>query len=107
MSMKAILAALTGAACLLCATTVHATPFKLEFTASSYPTGIFSGTAAPQDPVSGSILFTAASLGAAVTSIDSVNLSIHGHDYTAGEIGAAFYGDGYLFGATANGVGVT
>jgi hypothetical protein len=104
--MKAMLAAFAGAACLLCSTAVHATPFKLDFTATGYGPGIFSGTSAPQNPVTGSILFTASSLGAAVTSIDSVNLTISGHAYAASEIGAGFYGNGYLFGARSNGVGV-
>jgi hypothetical protein len=105
--MKTILAAFAGAACLLCSTAVHATPYKLEFSASGYGPGIFSATGAPQNPVTGSILFTAASLGATVTSIDSVDLTIAGHAYTAGEIGTNFYGDGYTFGAKVNGVGVT
>jgi len=105
--MKAILAAFAGATCLLCATAVHATPFKMEFTASSFGPGIFSSSAAPQSPVTGSILFTAASLGATVTSIDAVNLTIRGHAYTPNEIGTSFYGDGYTFGAKVNGVGVT
>jgi hypothetical protein len=104
--MKKIIAAFAGAACLLCATAAHATPFKMEFTASGYGPGIFSGTAAPQNPVTGSILFSAASLGASVTSIDAVNLTIGGHAYTTNEIGTGFYGDGYVFGAKSSGVGV-
>jgi hypothetical protein len=48
--MKAILAAFAGAACLL-----------LDFAATGYGPGIFSGMPAPQNPVTGSILFTAAS----------------------------------------------
>jgi hypothetical protein len=105
--MKKIITALASAACLLCSTAATATPYKLDFTASGYSPGIFSGTVAPQNPVSGSIMFTAASLGAAVTSIDGVNLTISGHSYTADEIGAGFYSDGYVFGAKSNGVGVT
>jgi hypothetical protein len=104
--MKAIIAAIAGATCLLCSTLVHATPFKLDFTASGYSPGIFSGTTAPQNPVSGSIWFTAASLGAAVSSIDAVNLTIGGHAYTSAEIGAGFYSDGYVFGAKSSGIGI-
>jgi len=96
-----------AAACLLCSAAAQATPYKLDFTASGYGPGIFGGTTAPQNTVAGSILFTAASLGAAVTSIDAVNLTIGGHAYTAAEIGANLYNDGYTFGAIANGVGVT
>lgn len=88
--MKAILTALTGATCLLCATTAHATPFELTFTATGFGPGIFSSSNAPQSPVSGSILFTAASLGAAVTSIDAIDLTIGGHAYTVGEVGTGF-----------------
>ena len=102
--MKKTIAAL---ACLVCSTAAHATLYKLDFTAGGYGPGIFSGTPAPQSLVTGSILFQAASLGAAVTSIDAVDLAIGGHIYTPGEIGTSFYGDGYTFGAIANGVGVT
>jgi len=102
--MKKTIAAL---ACLLCSTAAQATVYKLDFTAGGYSSGIFAGTPAPQSTVTGSILFTAASLGAAVTSIDAVDLTIGGHVYTPAEIGAGFYSDGYTFGAIANGVGVT
>jgi hypothetical protein len=105
--MKKSLAALAGAACLLFSTVAAATPYKLDFTASGFGTGLFSGTSAPQDPVKGSIFFTAASLGAAITSIDAVNLTIGGHTYETSEIGASLIGDWYVFGALVNGVGVT
>jgi len=105
--MKTSIAALAGAACLLCSAAAHATVYKLDFTASGYGPGIFGGATAPQNAVTGSIQFTAATLGAAVTSIDAVNLSIGGHAYTPAELGTSFYGDGYTFGALVNGVGVT
>jgi hypothetical protein len=104
--MKKTIAILASAACLLCSATAQATPYKLDFTASGYSSGIFNGTTAPQNPVTGSIFFSAASLGAAVTSIDAVDLTIGGHAYTAAEIGTGFYGDGYVFGAKSSGVGV-
>ena len=104
--MKTSIAALAGAACLLCSA-AHATVYKLDFTASGYGPGIFGGATAPQNAVTGSIQFTAATLGAAVTSIDAVNLSIGGHAYTPAELGTSFYSDGYTFGALVNGVGVT
>lgn len=105
--MKKTIATLAGAACLLCASAANATLYKVDFTTSGYGPGIFSGLAAPQNSVNGSITFTAASLGAAVTSIDAVNLTIAGHAYTPAELGAGFYSDGYTFGAIANGVGIT
>ena len=105
--MKKTIAAFAGAACLLCSTLAHATVYKLDFTASGYGPGIFGGATAPQNSVTGSIQFTAASLGAAVTSIDAVNLMIGGHAYTPAELGTGFYSDGYVFGALVNGVGVT
>jgi hypothetical protein len=105
--MKKMLAALAGAVCLLCSASANATPYKLEFTTTGFGPGIFSRTTAPQSTVTGSIFFTAATLGATITSIDAVNLTIGGHAYTASEIGASFFGTGYTFGAKVNGVGVT
>jgi hypothetical protein len=106
-AMKKMLAALAGAVFLLCSSAANATPYKLEFTTTGFGSGIFSHTAAPQSTVTGSIYFSAATLGAAVTSIDAVNLTIGGHAYTASEIGASLFGNGYTFGAKVNGVGVT
>lgn len=105
--MKKTISTFAGVACLLCSTLAHATVYKLDFTASGYGPGIFGAAAAPQNSVTGSIQFTAASLGAAVTSIDAVNLTIGGHAYTPAELGTGFYSDGYVFGALVNGVGVT
>jgi len=105
--MKKTITAIAGAACLLCSAGAQATVYKLDFTASGYGPGIFGGAIAPQNAVTGSIQFTAASLGAAVTSIDAVDLTIGGHAYTPAELGTSFYGDGYTFGALVNGVGVT
>src|SRR3954469_25004995 len=96
-----------SAACLLCSTAAHATPYELDFTASNFGSGIFSHTTAPQNQITGSIFFTAPSMGAAVTSIDKVNLTINGYVYKTEEIGAGLYGDGYYFGAKVNGIGVT
>lgn len=105
--MNKTFAALLSAACLLCSTAANATPYKLEFTASGFGSGIFSGTSAPQDPLTGSIYFTTDSLGAAITSIDAVDFTVDGHAYTASETGASTFGDGYVFGAKVNGVGTT
>jgi hypothetical protein len=105
--MNKTLAAFVTATCLLCSAGANATPFKLEFTASGFGAGIFSGTTAPQNPITGSIFFTADALGSTITSIDAVNLTVGGHAYTTAEIGTGFYSDGYVFGAKVNGVGIT
>ncbi|MFL6707357.1 MAG: hypothetical protein ACJ8HI_04035 [Massilia sp.] len=105
--MKSFFATIVGAACLLCSTAIHATPYKLEFTASGFGPGIFGGATAPQNSVKGSILFTAPSVNGAISSIDGVDLTIFGHSYTADEIGTSPYSDGHTFGAKVNGVGVT
>ena len=105
--MRKIIATIAGAACLFCASAAQAGVFKLDFTVAGFGKGIFSNLSAPQDPISGSILFTAESLGAVVTSIDAIDLVIAGHIYTPLEIGVNFYGNGYVFGAIANGIGVT
>lgn len=104
--MKKIIATVAGAACLFFTSAAQAGVFKLDFTVAGFSEGIFSKLPAPQDPISGSILFTAASLGAAVTSIDAIDLVIAGHIYTPLEIGANFYSDGYVFGAKVNGIGI-
>jgi hypothetical protein len=105
--MKKVINALFSLACLLGCASAHATVFKLDFSASNFGPGVFAGMVAPQSPVSGSITFTAASLGAPVTAINAADLMIGGHAYTTAELGFGKYGDGYLFGALANGTGVT
>jgi hypothetical protein len=105
--MTRIIVTLASVACLLCSAAAHATPYKLEFTASGFGSGIFSGNPTPQGSVTGSILFSAATLGAPVASIDAVDLTIDGHSYSAAEVGTGIYGNGYVFGAKVNGVGVT
>lgn len=72
--MRKIIATIAGAACLFCASAAQAGVFKLDFTVAGFGKGIFSNLSAPQDPISGSILFTAESLGAVVTSIDAIDL---------------------------------
>jgi len=97
------LSSLAGAACLFWASAAHATLFQLDvkttapWEASTNP--------APDNAVSGSIRFTADAPGAAVKSIESIDLTLGGHTYTVGEIGGAEWGWGsYLFGGMANGI---
>jgi hypothetical protein len=105
--MKKLIASLSGATCLLLSASAHAIPYKVDFTASGYGPGIFGGAAAPQNSVTGTIFFTADAIGANISAIDAVDLTINGHAYTAEELGVSRYSDGYTFGAKVNGVGVT
>lgn len=83
--MKKLLFAAGTAACLLCSSLAQAALYKLEFTASNFY--VSNGNAAPQDPVSGSILFTAASLDSPITEINAVDLTIAGRTFEVGEVG--------------------
>jgi len=91
--MKNIFAALLSVASLVGASTVHATVYRLDFTASEFVG--YRPAPAPEDVVSGSIVFQAESLDAPVTSIDAIDLTISGHVYSLTEIGYRDYG--YLF----------
>lgn len=95
--MKKIITALASAACLLCAATAQAGVYKLDFTATDFRPGYNTGMPAPQTLITGSIIFTAESLGLPVTSINDVDLTIAGHKYTADEIGT-FQWSSYMFG---------
>jgi len=75
--------------------TARADIFNVSFTAAGF------GAGAPQDPVSGSFEFTAASATSAITALDSVNLTIAGHVYTLGEVGFS-NGSHTLIGGTLN-----
>lgn len=104
--MHPFIKSLVLSALLLCSAVAQASLYTLDFSASSFGPGVFSNTTAPQSPVSGSITFSAPTLGAPATAINAINLVIHGHTYSTAEVGFGTYGDGYLFGAIANGVGV-
>jgi hypothetical protein len=54
--------------------------FQLNFTATGFAAG------APQDPVSGSLVFEAASATSTVTALDSINLTIAGHTYALSDV---------------------
>ena len=88
--MKKIITAFVSAACLMCAASVHAGVFKLDFQASNFRDQLTPGPA-PVNGVTGSIVFTAAALGSPVTSIDEVDLTILGHAYSAVEVGVRHY----------------
>lgn len=63
-----------------------AIPITMEFTVSGF-VGQTSGTPAPTDPVSGTIVWEAASASADIDSLTSISLVINGHPYTLGETG--------------------
>lgn len=100
--MNKTLAALAGAACLLLTTAAQATQYKLDFTVSNFTNNFVT---LERVPIAGSIVFSADALGAAVTSIDAVDLAIDGHVYTPGEIGAELWGSHYAFGGKAYDIG--
>lgn len=100
--MNKSIAALAAAACVFFSNAVHATQFKLDFTVGSFTNNFVTLDRAP---ISGSILFTADALGAAVSSVDAVDLAIDGHVYAPDEIGAELWGSNYAFGGKIGEVG--
>jgi hypothetical protein len=58
----------------------------ITFTAAEF-TNLVDSTPAPEDPVSGTIVYDAASLNAPINSLTSISLSIAGHTYALGEVG--------------------
>jgi len=65
----------------------------------------FEDVGAPQDPVVGSILFTAESAFAPITRINGIDLAVNGYRYRKEEVGFINYFPGsYVFGGTENGV---
>jgi len=100
--MKKTVAALAGAACVLLSTAAQATQYRLDFTVGSFTNNFITLDHAP---ITGSILFTADAMGAAVSSVDAVDLVIDDHVYTPGEIGAELWGSNYAFGGNMGTIG--
>ena len=82
----------------------HASPILIEFTATGF-TNLIDATPPPADPVSGAIVYNAASTTAPIDSLASISLSIAGHTYLLDEVG--FIPDPAigLVGGTIDGVG--
>jgi hypothetical protein len=59
----------------------HAIPIEVDFTVSGF------GSGAPTDPVTGTIIYDAASTTANINSLTSINLTIDGHSYSVAEVG--------------------
>jgi hypothetical protein len=72
----------------------------MQFTASGF------GSGAPTDPVTGTIVWDAASTTSAITSLSSIDLTIDGHAFSLGETGFTTSGAVRAIGGTVNGVGV-
>lgn len=77
----------------------HAVPITMQFTASGF--GVSNSNAAPTDPVTGTIVWEAASANATIDSLSSINLTLNGHVYTLGEVGY------HSFGSTLDVIGGT
>lgn len=80
----------------------HAASITLEFTATNFLPHTGSGTA-PTDPVSGVIIYEAASVTSPVLSISSISLVIDGHSYSVSEVGFGPVLGGTVIGANVNG----
>lgn len=85
----------------------------LQFTATNFAGAAYvlgqPAPLAPNDPVSGTIVWQASSINAPLQSFDSINLTIANHSYSVGELSYEdrFYIDGtYLIGCTAPGGGI-
>ena len=80
----------------------QAVPIEVDFTATNFSSG------APTDPVTGTIIYQAASTTADIVSLTSINLTIGGYTYSISEVGfISPYGTGgaYLaIGGKLNGV---
>jgi hypothetical protein len=63
----------------------NAISVKLEFAAVGF--NVSNNNSAPDDPVSGTIIWTADSINSTVQSIDFVDLTINGHTYGVTDVG--------------------
>jgi hypothetical protein len=77
-------------------TPAFAIPIEVSFTASGF------GAGAPTDPVTGSVVYDAASTTSVIDSLTSIDLTIAGHTYSLAEVGFA---GSNLIGGLINGVG--
>ena len=80
----------------------YASPILVSFTYSGF------GAGAPQDPISGSIIYDAASTTSKMNSLTSISLTIAGHAFSVAEVGflnqTSFGNDSILIGGLLNGV---
>lgn len=88
-------AALLATSLMLCSAVAQAEQYKFDFSA----TGAWITShqkPSPDSEVSGSLIFTAASLHDTPTSVDAVSMVLDGHSYSLSEIGMSGYGYGTL-----------
>ena len=85
---------------LLLAGAAHAIPITLSFTAA----GFVGPDPAPNDPLSGTIVYEAASVTSPIESLISISLTIGDHTYTLDEIGFVNDGTSAIVGGLEGGV---
>lgn len=93
---------LVGALCVFYSTVTHAAVYRMEFRAANFMNG-YGAQQNPAIPIEGSIVFSAPSFGAEVTSIEAIDLEVGNHVYTVGEIASYKSPSGFSFGAVLNG----
>jgi len=78
--------------------------FAIPITVSFTVTGFLAG--APTDPVTGSVVYDAASTTSNINSLTSINLTIAGHSYSLAEVGfVEGFPDNTVIGGLINGIG--
>jgi hypothetical protein len=68
------------------ATAAHANPFTVTFTATDF-VPLFPSSPTPDDLVSGSMTYQAASMNSPIDSLTGVSLTLSGHSYSLAEVG--------------------
>jgi hypothetical protein len=81
-------------------TAVWAIPITMQFTAAGFPAG------APTDPVTGTIVWDAASVNSTINSLSAISLTINGYTYAISDVGFAspYSGDRDQIGGLSLGV---
>ena len=95
--MKSLKSAALAISLMCLSMSAQAISIQVDFTASGFPAG------APDDPVSGSFVYDAASTTSTINSVVSVNLTINGHSYTLAEVGSDFNSSNNVIGGLING----
>jgi len=72
----------------------HANPFTVTFTATDF-VPLFPSSPVPDDPVSGTMIYDAASINSPIDSLTAISLTISGHTYTLAEVGFLDLGLGF------------
>jgi PEP-CTERM motif len=86
----------------LVAGTAHAIPITMQFTAGEF--SAFGGNdPAPTDPVSGTIVWDAASPTSTINSLTSISMTIDGHSYSVGELAFHSYPSEEVIGGAQDG----